>query len=162
MTSLLRRQRPLLAGLVALSLGACARSALDEELPEEPGPLPVVAEPPCGRFELRGELAIDKGSGLQWTRFVRLAFASHEEASAQCASLGMRLPVRAELQALLEPGRRACDLPCGFSGHGFQHAPAAGRILADLMTGHDPQFDLSPFASDRFTRTDIAGEHNVV
>lgn len=50
----------------------------------------------------------------------------------------------------------------GFSGHGFQHAPAAGRILADLMTGHDPQFDLSPFASDRFTRADIAGEHNVV
>lgn len=32
----------------------------------------------------------------------------------------------------------------GFSGHGFQHAPAAGRILADVMTGRDPKFDLSP------------------
>ena len=138
MTSLLRRQRPLLAGLVALSLGACARSALDEELPEEPGPLPVVAEPPCGRFELRGELAIDKGSGLQWTRFVRLAFASHEEASAHCASLGMRLPVRAELQALLEPGRRACDLPCGFSGHG-----CATLICDSPIPGTDSHWGVS-------------------
>ena len=38
----------------------------------------------------------------------------------------------------------------GFSGHGFQHAPAAGRILADVMTGRDPKFDLTPFALDRF------------
>jgi sarcosine oxidase subunit beta len=40
----------------------------------------------------------------------------------------------------------------GFSGHGFQHSPAAGRILADLIAERDPQFDLSPFALDRFAR----------
>lgn len=50
----------------------------------------------------------------------------------------------------------------GFSGHGFQHAPAAGRILADLITGRDPQFDVSPFAADRFARQGITGEANVV
>jgi sarcosine oxidase, subunit beta len=50
----------------------------------------------------------------------------------------------------------------GFSGHGFQHAPAAGRILADVMTGHDPRFDVSPFAADRFSRTTRRGELNVV
>ena len=33
----------------------------------------------------------------------------------------------------------------GFSGHGFQHSPAAGRILADVIAGRDPKFDLSPF-----------------
>src|SRR5438128_4155987 len=38
----------------------------------------------------------------------------------------------------------------GFSGHGFQHSPAAGRLLADVITGNDPQFDLSPFAAERF------------
>lgn len=50
----------------------------------------------------------------------------------------------------------------GFSGHGFQHAPAAGRILADVMTGHDPKFDLSPFAADRFAKATRSGELNVV
>jgi sarcosine oxidase subunit beta len=50
----------------------------------------------------------------------------------------------------------------GFSGHGFQHAPAAGRILADLITRRDPQFDMSAFAADRFSRTIHGGERYVV
>ncbi len=50
----------------------------------------------------------------------------------------------------------------GFSGHGFQHAPAAGRILADVIAGRDPEFDLSPFTLDRFSRRPAAGEANVV
>ena len=50
----------------------------------------------------------------------------------------------------------------GFSGHGFQHAPAAGRILADLVAGRDPEFDLSPFAVERFAEGAKAGEGNVV
>jgi sarcosine oxidase subunit beta len=50
----------------------------------------------------------------------------------------------------------------GFSGHGFQHSPAAGRILADVIVGRDPQFDLVPFALDRFARGIAAGERYVV
>jgi sarcosine oxidase subunit beta len=53
----------------------------------------------------------------------------------------------------------------GFSGHGFQHAPAAGRIVADLIAGRDPGFDLRPFALERFTATAgqvRSGEANVV
>ena len=50
----------------------------------------------------------------------------------------------------------------GFSGHGFQHAPAAGRLLADVMLGRDPQFDLSPFAFGRFASGASRGEHHVV
>lgn len=50
----------------------------------------------------------------------------------------------------------------GFSGHGFQHAPAAGRILADLVAGVDPRFDLSPFAPERFAGRRGGGEGNVV
>ena len=50
----------------------------------------------------------------------------------------------------------------GFSGHGFQHAPAAGRILADLIAGRDPKFDVSPFQLDRFSARQAAGEANVV
>jgi sarcosine oxidase subunit beta len=50
----------------------------------------------------------------------------------------------------------------GFSGHGFQHSPAAGRILADLLTGRDPQFDVTPFAPDRFAGQERNAELNVI
>ena len=50
----------------------------------------------------------------------------------------------------------------GFSGHGFQHSPAAGRLLADVITGRDPQFDLSTFAAGRFVTGAVSGERYVV
>jgi sarcosine oxidase subunit beta len=50
----------------------------------------------------------------------------------------------------------------GFSGHGFQHSPAAGRVLADLIAGRDPGLDLSPFASDRFTHGAQTAERHFV
>ena len=50
----------------------------------------------------------------------------------------------------------------GFSGHGFQHSPAAGRLLADVIAGRDPRFDLSPFAVSRFTAGAVPGERYVV
>jgi len=50
----------------------------------------------------------------------------------------------------------------GFSGHGFQHSPAAGRILADVIAGRDPRFDLRPFAAGRFAAGAVSGERYVV
>jgi sarcosine oxidase, subunit beta len=50
----------------------------------------------------------------------------------------------------------------GFSGHGFQHSPAAGRILADVIVGCDPAFDLAPFALERFAEGPVPGERYVV
>jgi sarcosine oxidase subunit beta len=50
----------------------------------------------------------------------------------------------------------------GFSGHGFQHSPAAGRILADVIAGRDPRFDLTPFAHARFAAGAVAGERYMV
>jgi sarcosine oxidase subunit beta len=50
----------------------------------------------------------------------------------------------------------------GFSGHGFQHSPAAGRLIADLIVGKNPQFDMSPFDPNRFATTAEKGELNVV
>ena len=50
----------------------------------------------------------------------------------------------------------------GFSGHGFQHSPAAGRIIADMICGRDPGLDVSPFAHDRFEKSQSHAELNVV
>jgi sarcosine oxidase subunit beta len=50
----------------------------------------------------------------------------------------------------------------GFSGHGFQHSPAAGRMLADVITGRDPGLDLAQFALERFGAPTVGGERYVV
>jgi sarcosine oxidase, subunit beta len=50
----------------------------------------------------------------------------------------------------------------GFSGHGFQHSPAAGRILADVIAGRDPGFDLAPFSAARFLSGVAGGERYFV
>lgn len=60
------------------------------------------------------------------------------------------------------PELRGYYTVAGFSGHGFQHAPAAGRILADLIAGRDPGFDLSPFSHARFGDGRLAAELHVV
>ena len=41
----------------------------------------------------------------------------------------------------------------GFSGHGFGIGPAAGRLMADLVTGATPIVDPKPFAYNRFPST---------
>jgi sarcosine oxidase, subunit beta len=60
------------------------------------------------------------------------------------------------------PGVGGFFLINGFSGHGFQHSPAAGRILADVITGRDPKFDLTPFRAERFVTGAVSGERYVV
>ncbi len=53
-------------------------------------------------------------------------------------------------------------LIAGFSGHGFQHSPAAGRVLADLIAGRDPGFDVRPFSIGRLEEGAELGERYVV
>jgi sarcosine oxidase subunit beta len=50
----------------------------------------------------------------------------------------------------------------GFSGHGFQHAPATGQIVAELvLDGEASLVDVSPLGSDRFERGELVEERNV-
>jgi sarcosine oxidase, subunit beta len=60
------------------------------------------------------------------------------------------------------PGVDGFFLINGFSGHGFQHSPAAGRILADLIAGRDAGAGLEPFSPARFAAGHAAGERYVV
>ena len=39
----------------------------------------------------------------------------------------------------------------GFSGHGFALGPAAGEVIADMVTGANPLMDVSPYRFGRFT-----------
>ena len=50
----------------------------------------------------------------------------------------------------------------GFSGHGFQQAPAVGEHLAELIVGRAPTVDLSAFSVDRFARGEARPETFVV
>ncbi len=50
----------------------------------------------------------------------------------------------------------------GFSGHGFQQSPAVGRILADLITSGQTDFDLGPFQLERFETGELMGESRAV
>lgn len=51
----------------------------------------------------------------------------------------------------------------GFSGHGFQHSPAAGRVLAELITtGQVRDIDISGFSFDRFSNYATERETAVV
>jgi glycine/D-amino acid oxidase-like deaminating enzyme len=40
----------------------------------------------------------------------------------------------------------------GFSGHGFQQAPAVGEYLAERIVGIIPTLNLAPFSAERFAR----------
>ena len=51
----------------------------------------------------------------------------------------------------------------GFSGHGFQHAPAVGKLLAEeVVLGDARTLDLTPLRLDRFRRQGAIREINVV
>jgi sarcosine oxidase subunit beta len=50
----------------------------------------------------------------------------------------------------------------GFSGHGFQHAPIVGVVLAELITGAPPTVDVSSLCLERFARGELIGESHVV
>lgn len=54
-------------------------------------------------------------------------------------------------------------LIAGFSGHGFQHSPAAGRIIAEVISlGEAHGIDIAPFSFDRFSRGAEAREAIIV
>jgi sarcosine oxidase subunit beta len=50
----------------------------------------------------------------------------------------------------------------GFSGHGFMHAPAAGVVTAESMTGKPLSVDISEFKPGRFAEGPVVEETNVI
>ena len=61
------------------------------------------------------------------------------------------------------PGRPELFVITGFSGHGVQQAPAAGRGLAErIVHGRFTTLDLTPLAPDRLRRGEPLIEHNII
>ncbi len=54
------------------------------------------------------------------------------------------------------------QLAVGFSGHGFQHAPIVGKVIAELVTGHPPTVEVSSLRLERFARGEEIRESHVV
>ncbi|MCX8118979.1 MAG: FAD-binding oxidoreductase [Desulfobacterota bacterium] len=54
------------------------------------------------------------------------------------------------------PGLKGFILANGFSGHGFQHSPAVGKVIAELITeGRTTTLDISPLSIERFEKGEI-------
>ncbi len=141
--------------------------------------LPVTGEarhmwftPEDGGLPARVPLTIDFSTGFYFHREgPGLAFGGREPTLEDVAEIAARrLPVLADLPVqsswwgwydvspdwnalageAAEPSRFL--YATGFSGHGFQQAPAVGEHLAELVVGREPTLDLSAFSVDRFAR----------
>jgi sarcosine oxidase, subunit beta len=55
-------------------------------------------------------------------------------------------------------GLKGFFLANGFSGHGFQHSPAAGKVMAELILGEKPFIDISCLSLDRFLKGELIRE----
>jgi len=66
--------------------------------------------------------------------------------------------------AILGPvdGLEGIQLAAGFSGHGFQHAPIVGKVLAQLATGRPPTVDVHDLRLGRFAAGQTLVETHVV
>jgi sarcosine oxidase subunit beta len=80
-----------------------------------------------------------------------------ERAQVRHAWAGLR-PLTPDGRAILDwaPGVDGLYLAVGFCGHGFQHSPAVGETVAELLLEGRTAVDLSDLRLDRFPRLDTA------
>lgn len=63
---------------------------------------------------------------------------------------------------IIEESRPGFINAVGFSGHGFQHAPATGKLVAELvLSGEASTVDIGDLSADRFESGDLLIEENV-
>jgi sarcosine oxidase, subunit beta len=154
------------AGIWSREVGALAGVSL----PVEGEARSMWFTPEDGGLPKRVPLTIDFSSGFYFHREgPGLAFGGRERALEDVAeAAARRLPVLADLpvqsswwgwydvspdwNALVGESREVSRFlyATGFSGHGFQQAPAVGEHLAELVTGRPPTLDLSGFSAERF------------
>jgi sarcosine oxidase subunit beta len=147
-----------------------------EPFPAIPGPVPLTTDRGSG-FYFRKELeqvllspgdvedvGADRVAPIDWGRVEEaVQKAVHRLpvlADARIAGgwAGLR-PLTPDDHAIIgpAPGVEGLFLAVGFGGHGFQHSPATGRLVAEWLTEGKPSMDLSLFDPARFAARRPAG-----
>ncbi|MGH7264936.1 MAG: NAD(P)/FAD-dependent oxidoreductase [Candidatus Rokuibacteriota bacterium] len=140
-----------------------------EPFPDIPGPVPLTTDRASG-FYFRKEMeqvllspgdVVDVGADLvapmDWgmvEETVRKAvhrLPVLERARIAGGWAGLR-PLTPDDHAIIgpAPGVEGFFLAVGFGGHGFQHSPATGRVVAEWIVDGKPSMDLSLFDPGRF------------
>jgi sarcosine oxidase subunit beta len=166
------------AGRIATEVIVCCAGIWSREVGALAGvTLPVEGEarsmwftPEDGGLPERLPLTIDFSTGFYVHREgPGLAFGGRERALEDVAEAAARrlpalvdLPVQSswwgwyevspDWNALVGESREVSRFlyATGFSGHGFQQAPAVGEHLAELVVGAAPSLDLTAFSAERF------------
>jgi sarcosine oxidase subunit beta len=177
-------------GRIATGIVVCCAGAWSGEVGAMAGvDIPVHGEPRWmhftpedGGLPQRLPLTVDFSSGFYFHREgPGLAFGGREQTLEELAvPAARRLPVLAELPVQsswwgyyeVSPDHNAIVgeavarsrflYATGFSGHGFQQAPAVGEHIAELVVGREPTLDLSPFSLERFERDEARPEAFVI
>ena len=104
-----------------------------------------------GFFEKVLEIAVDRFPALQDTA-IHKAWAGSYETSPDANPILGRVP---NLDGFI--------LANGFSGHGFQHAPGVGQLIAEeILDGKATTVDITPFSVERFASSETEIEQGVV
>jgi sarcosine oxidase, subunit beta len=140
-----------------------------EPFPEIPGPVPITTDTGSG-FYFRKEMeqlllspgdvkdiGDDQAAPVDWAMMEEaVAKAVHrvpviERARIAGGWAGLR-PLTPDDHAILgwAPGIEGFFLAVGWGGHGFQHSPATGRLVAEWIVDGRPSMDLSLFDPARF------------
>jgi sarcosine oxidase subunit beta len=177
-------------GRIACGSLVCCAGAWSREVAAMAGfELPVEGEkrwiwfsPEDGGLPERLPLTIDFSTSFYFHREgPGIVFGGREQTLEEVATAGLaRLPLLEELPVQtswwgyyeVSPDHNALVghaaepegffYATGFSGHGFQQAPAVGEYVAELIAGREPTLDLSAFDASRFARGLVRPETFVV
>lgn len=148
--------------LVVRNLGAYARPEGNgllmgwDERPEKPAGterFPPPVQDPVALEEAQDTISPGYGRGIDEYGIEILAELARampwleDEGGVQYVTGGY-YEVTPDDKAILseDPRLRGLFHASGFSGHGIMHAPAAGRAMADLVTGRPPTFPMEGFS----------------
>lgn len=152
-----------------------------EPLEELPGPIPLTVDLRSGTYvhvERRGSIMLgggDRGDrrgfdeSLDWSLLPRLIEAvTHRLPALEAARIrrgwaGLREMTPDEL-AIVGPVTdiEGYFVAAGFSGHGFMHAPAIGKLMAELiLDGKTSTIDIAALSLDRFQAGHLSPERAV-